>query len=193
MRTSKITRTTLETTIELSLNLDGQGKVSIDTPVPFFNHMLTALAFYAGFDLTVVAKGDTEVDDHHLVEDIGIVLGQALKEALGDKVGITRFASALTPMDDALSRVVLDISNRPMLVFDATFQRESIGGLSLENVREFLYALAIESRTTLHASVLYGTNDHHKVESLVKGIGRVWKAAKRIESDVVTSTKGVLE
>lgn len=193
MRTSNIKRTTLETTIELALDLDGKGEVSIDTPVPFFNHMLTAFAFYAGFNLTLIGRGDTEVDDHHLVEDVGIVLGQALKEALGDKTGIARFASALTPMDDALSRVVLDISNRPVLVYDASFERESIGGLSLENVREFLYALTIESRVTLHASLLYGNNDHHKVESLFKGLGRVWNEAKRIQGDRVTSTKGVLE
>jgi imidazoleglycerol-phosphate dehydratase len=192
MRTSTITRTTKETDITLTLNLDGTGNINIDTPVPFFNHMLTALAFYAKIDLDITASGDVDVDDHHLVEDIGIVLGTALKEALGDKVGIARFASTHTPMDDALSRVVLDISNRPMLVFDASFTRDQIGGLSLENVKEFFYALAMESRITLHITNLYGENNHHKVESIFKGFGRTFNLAKAITGDSVTSTKGAL-
>lgn len=193
MRTSTIKRTTKETDIKLSLNLDGNRKISIDTPIPFFNHMLTAFAFYANIDLEITATGDTDIDDHHLVEDIGIVLGSAIKEALGDKVGITRFASTFTPMDEALSRVVIDISNRPMLVFDATFARESIGGLSLENIKEFFYALAMEARITLHIAALYGDNNHHIAESIFKGFGRTLNLAKTVTGDDVTSTKGVLE
>jgi len=193
MRQTTQSRTTKETTITVGLNLDGTGVSTIDTPIPFFNHMLRALAFYAKFDLNVTASGDTDVDDHHLVEDIGIVLGQALNRCLQDKTGITRFASALTPMDEALSCVVLDISNRPVLVFEADFKREQIGGLSLENVREFFYALAMESRVTLHLSVLYGSNDHHKVESLFKGVGRTLRTAVVVEGTEVPSTKGVLE
>lgn len=193
MRTSTIERTTKETDIRLSLNLDGSRNITIDTPIPFLNHMLTAFAFYANIDLDITATGDVDVDDHHLVEDIGIVLGCAIKEALGDKLGIARFASTYTPMDEALSRVVIDISNRPVLVFDASFTRESIGGLSLENVKEFFYALAIESRITLHITNLYGSNNHHIVESIFKGFGRALTVAKDITGEQVTSTKGVLE
>lgn len=192
MRTSTIKRDTLETNISLTLTLDGTGVIDIDTPVPFFNHMLTALAFYSGWDLTIKATGDVEIDDHHLVEDVGIVLGTAFKEALGDKQGITRFASALTPMDESLSKVVVDISNRPMLVFKPDFKRDEIGGLSLENVKEFFYAFAIESRITLHLAIEYGYNDHHKVEALFKGVGRVLKEASAISNNGVVSTKGVL-
>lgn len=192
MRTSTQKRTTKETDITVVLNLDGTNDISVDTGIPFFDHMVTALAFYAGWDLTIEASGDLEIDDHHTVEDIGITLGLALKDALGEKVGITRFASALTPMDESLSQVVLDVSNRPMLVYNVDFTRETINGLSLENIKEFFYAFAIESRITLHASILYGSNNHHMAEALFKGVGRVLRDACTVESNRVRSTKGVL-
>jgi imidazoleglycerol-phosphate dehydratase len=192
MRKANRRRVTKETQIEASLNLDGSSDVSIKTPVAFFNHMLEAMSFYAGFDLKLQASGDVEIDDHHTVEDVGIILGTLFKEALGDKVGIKRFSSNDTPMDEALVRSVIDISNRPYLVFDARFNREKIGGLSLENVKEFFYAFAMEARITLHISVLYGANDHHKVEAIFKSVGRALKEAVCIESDKVVSTKGVL-
>lgn len=193
MRTQTIQRKTKETDISVTMNLDGQGKVNISTPIPFFNHMIEAFAFYAKIDLDILAQGDVDVDDHHLVEDIGIVLGQVFNQALGSKKGIQRFASSLTPMDESLSRVVIDISNRPLLVFNATFTRPSIGGLSLENIKEFFYAFAIESRMTLHIDILYGDNNHHMVESIFKGFGRALREAIQITGTSIPSTKGVLE
>lgn len=192
MRTKTIERKTLETNIYLELNLDGTRQIAIDTSIPFLDHLLTMFAFYANMDLTIKATGDIQVDDHHTVEDIGISLGIAIKESLGDKVGITRFSSVYTPMDEALSRVVLDISNRPYLVYDVDFKRETIGGLSLENIKEFLYALSMNAAITLHISQLYGTNDHHKAESIFKGLGRVFKEAIVVRSSEITSTKGAL-
>lgn len=192
MRTSTLERITKESSILIELNIDGSRKIDVNTSVPFLDHLLTLFAFYAGFDLSIKASGDIEVDDHHTVEDIGITLGLALKKALGEKKGITRYASAYTPMDEALSRVVIDISNRPFLVNDASFTRETIGGLSLENIQEFLYAFTINAGITLHVSLLYGDNDHHKAESIFKGIGRVLKESVFVVGDEVTSTKGVL-
>lgn len=185
-------RTTKETDIKLKLNLDGTREISVETRIPFFDHMLTLFAFHAGFDLELIVNGDIEVDDHHTVEDVGIILGQALKEALGDKIGINRYGLSYLPMDEALARSVIDISNRPFLHYKATFNRLSIGGLSLENVKEFLYAFAIEARLTLHIETLYGNNDHHKVESLFKALGRSLKEACMIQGNFINSTKGVL-
>jgi len=192
MRQSKQRRTTKETDIRLSLNLDGKGQADINTGIAFFDHMLMALALYASVDLNISAKGDLDVDDHHLVEDIGIVLGKAFLEAIGDKSGIHRFADCFTPMDEALARIALDISNRPFLDLNADFTREQIGGLSLENISEFLYAFAMEARVTLHIDVLKGKNDHHKVEAIFKGLGRVINEAKAINDDQILSTKGTL-
>lgn len=192
MRTSEMNRVTKETQIQLKLQIDGSGTADITTDFPFFNHMLTTLAFYSGIDIQLLAKGDTLVDDHHTIEDIGIVLGQALKEAMGDKKGITRFSQNFQVMDESLVRGVLDISNRPLLVFDGEFQREQIQNLSLENVYEFLYAFVMESRITLHMAILYGRNDHHKVEAVFKSLGRLLKEALSISSEEITSTKGVL-
>lgn len=192
MRKTNINRSTKETTIKLTLNLDDNQAITINTGIPFFDHMLTAFAYYAGIDLTIDAKGDIDVDDHHTVEDIGIVLGQALKEVLGDKKGITRFASNLTPMDESLARITLDISNRAYLVYNASFTREMIGALSLENVKEFFYALAMNAGITLHIDLLYGGNDHHKVEAIFKGVGRAINDAIQITTDTVRSTKGTL-
>jgi imidazoleglycerol-phosphate dehydratase len=192
MRESMMTRETNETNIKIKLVIDGSGKTSIDTGIPFFDHMLEAFAFYGGIDLELVATGDLAKDDHHTVEDIGIVLGRALHEALGNKAGICRFAENLTPMDESLVQVVLDISNRPVCVFSSDFRREKIGGLSLENIREFLIAFSTEARLTLHVKVLYGENDHHKAEAVFKGLGRAVRQATRIESASIPSTKGTL-
>ncbi len=192
MRQAKQSRQTKETTITLTLNLDGNQNITINTGIAFFDHMLTAFAYYAGIDLTIEANGDIEVDDHHTVEDVGIVLGQALKEALNDKKGITRFASNFTPMDESLARTTLDISNRATLVYNASFTRDMIGSLSLENIREFFYALAMNAGMTLHIDVLYGSNDHHKAEAIFKGVGRAIKDAVQVTSDTIRSTKGSL-
>jgi len=183
---------TKETRIELELNLDGKRDISVSTEIPFFDHMLTLLAFHAGFDLNLNAKGDVSVDDHHTVEDVGIVLGEAILEALGDKRGINRYGLCYLPMDEALSRAVIDISNRPYLHYQATFDRQSIGGLSLENVLEFMRAFAMESRISLHIETLYGNNDHHKVESLFKALGRALREAVSVVGNDISSTKGVL-
>ena len=192
MRTSTITRDTKETKIKLSLNLDGNRNIKINSGIPFFDHMLTLFAFHAGFDLDVYCDGDLSVDDHHTVEDIGIVLGEAVKEALGDKLGINRYGLMYLPMDEALSRTVIDISNRPFLYYKASYERVSIGLLSLENVKEFFRAFSSEARVSLHIETLYGDNDHHKVESIFKGFGRALSEATRITSTDISSTKGVL-
>ena len=192
MRQTTLTRKTKETDITLFINLDGSKKIEVNTGVPFFDHMLTLFAFHGNFDLTLNAMGDIPVDDHHTVEDCGIVLGQALAQSLIDKKGIERYSSVYLPMDEALIRVVIDISNRPMLVFKGAYNRESIGGLSLENVREFLKAFVFEARITLHIEILDGLNDHHKVEAIFKGLGRALKMAVKQTSNDLPSTKGVL-
>lgn len=192
MRTSTQKRITKETEIELSLNLDGSKNINIQTGIPFFNHMLELFAFHGGFDLIIQSKGDIQVDDHHTVEDIGLVLGKAFREAIGEKQGIERYSSLYLPMDEALARIVIDLSNRPLLVFKADFVRENIGGLSLENVHEFFKSFATEARITLHMAILEGLNDHHKIEALFKGLGRALKLASRLVSHDLPSTKGVL-
>lgn len=192
MRQSKVSRVTKETDIELELNLDGKRQSSIETGIPFFDHMLTLFSFHSGFDLNIKACGDLEVDDHHTVEDVGILLGIAFKEAIGNYQGIERYASVYLPMDESLSRVVLDVSNRPYLVFNASFKQDKVGTLSTENVYEFFKALVQESRINLHIELLYGQNDHHKIESIFKGFGRALKNAVKITSTDVPSTKGLL-
>lgn len=186
-----ISRTTKETKVNVSLNLDG-GEVSVSTGIGFFDHMLTALAFYAGFGLEVQAKGDLEVDGHHTVEDVGIVLGQAFASALKDNRGIARFGTAFVPMDEALCRVVLDISNRPYLVFDAEMPQPMIGNYDACLTDEFMRAFAMNSGITLHMNALYGRNAHHITEALFKALGLALKQAVRVEGDRVVSTKGVL-
>lgn len=186
-----ISRKTKETDITLSLSLDG-GEVKVDTGIGFFDHMLTALAFYAGFGMELQAKGDLEVDGHHTVEDVGIVLGQALAAALGDNRGIARFASAFVPMDEALCRVVLDISNRPYLVYEAEMPQSRIGGYDACLTEEFMRAFAMNSGITLHINALYGRNAHHITEAIFKALGLALKQAVRVEGDRVVSTKGVL-
>ena len=190
-RIAQITRETKETQITLSLNLDG-GSVQIDTGIGFFDHMLTAMAFYAKMGLEVTARGDLHVDAHHTVEDVGIVLGQALKQALGDKVGIRRFASAFIPMDEALCHTALDFSNRAFLYFDAEMPQERIGDYESCLTEEFMRAVAMNSATTLHMRALYGKNAHHITEALFKSLGVCIQDAAQISGEGVTSTKGVL-
>ncbi len=184
------TRITKETHIQASLELT-KGDIFIQTPIPFFNHMLEAFAYYAKIGLTLKAEGDLDVDDHHIVEDCGLVIGQLLREAVDIKKTYHRFGSSYIPMDEALSRVVIDISNRPYLVFQATFKNEKIGLLTLQNVKEFFKSLVAEAKITLHMDTFYGDNDHHKVESLFKAFGKALHIAIQDEINVV-STKGVL-
>ena len=192
MRIATIERKTNETDIKLTLNLDGQKQVNVQTGIPFFDHMLTLFAFHGGFDLDVYAVGDLEVDDHHTVEDVGLALGQAVNKALNDKKGINRYGLMYLPMDEALSRVVIDISNRPYLFFKAPFVREKVGTMDTQNVSEFFKSFVNESKMNLHIETLYGDNEHHKIESIFKGFGRALKEATRIVSDDISSTKGVL-
>lgn len=190
-RTAQITRNTKETQISLQLDLDG-GEVKVNTGIGFFDHMLTALAFYAKIGLDLTARGDLHVDAHHTVEDVGIVLGQALRQALGDKIGIRRFASAFIPMDEALCQCALDFSNRAYLHFDAELPQERIGEYDSCLTEEFMRALAMNSASTLHLRALYGKNAHHMTEALFKALGVCIYDASRITGAGVTSTKGVL-
>lgn len=193
MRTSEITRTTKETDITLKLDLDGGAKAVIDTGIGFLDHMLTALAIHGGFSLELSCKGDLHVDGHHTAEDIGIVLGQAFKEALGDKSGIMRYGSAFIPMDESLAFCSLDISARPFLVFNAQFTNERVGEFDTCLTEEFMRAFAFNAGITLHLRVEYGSNDHHKIEALFKAMAYALKAAmKRNNDGSVVSTKGVL-
>lgn len=192
MRQASFKRDTLETKIRLDLNLDGQGKISIDSGIGFFDHMLKAMAFYAGFDLNLTCTGDLEVDSHHTVEDIGLCLGGALHEALGNKKGIQRFSSTITPMDESLVLVALDISNRPTLVENLCFHNQRLGQMETENIKEFLRAFAVSAAITLHVDLMRGDNDHHKAEALFKGLGRALKEACCVVGKDVVSTKGVL-
>lgn len=191
MRTAEIVRTTKETDVRLKLSLDG-GNVSVSTGIGFFDHMLTALFFYAGFGVELQVNGDLQVDGHHTVEDTGIVIGQAIREALGDKKGIRRFASAFVPMDEALCLTALDFSGRPFLVFDAPMPQEVIGAYDACLTEEFMRALAVNGGITLHQKCFYGSNAHHITEGLYKSLGLSLKDAVRIDGDGVTSTKGVL-
>lgn len=190
-RISNISRETKETRIQAALWLSG-GPVKIDTGIGFFDHMLHAWAFYAGFGLTLTAKGDLEVDGHHTVEDTGIVLGQALREALGDKAGIRRFGSAYVPMDEALAFTALDFSGRPFLVYEADMPQARMGAYDACLTEEFMRALAMNSGLTLHMRAQYGRNAHHITEALFKSLGLAMKDAVKMEGTGVTSTKGVL-
>lgn len=191
MRTASITRTTKETDIALELSLEG-GDVQVSTGIGFFDHMLTALAFYAGWGMKLTVKGDLQVDGHHTVEDTGIVLGQALREALGDKKGIRRFGSAYVPMDEALCFTALDFSNRPYLVFDADMPQPMIGDYDSCLTVEFMRALSFNAGITLHQKCHYGINAHHITEGLYKSLGLAIKDAVKVEGSCVVSTKGVL-
>lgn len=190
-RTVTIERNTKETQISVQLDLDG-GEVQVNTGIGFFDHMLTAFGFYAGIGLKLTAKGDLYVDGHHTVEDTGIVLGQAIREALGDRKGIRRFGSAYVPMDEALAFTALDFSNRPYLVFDAEMPQERIGEYDSCLTLEFMRAVAHNAGITLHQKCFYGVNAHHITEGLFKSFGLAVKDAVKIEGTGVTSTKGVL-
>ena len=195
MRSAAITRKTKETDISVSVLLDGAGKADVETGIGFFDHMLDQIARHSLIDLTIRAKGDLEIDDHHTVEDVGIALGQALVKALGDKRGIVRYADCLLPMDETLTRVALDISARPFLVFNVAFPTEKIGVFDTQLVREFFQALAINAGVTLHIETLYGANSHHIAESCFKGVARALGAAAAIDArqaERVPSTKGAL-
>lgn len=195
MRAGTVSRRTKETDVAVSLKLDGTGKASIETGVGFLDHMLDLLARHALIDLDVRVTGDLQIDQHHTTEDTGIALGQALAQALGDKTGIARYACVHLPMDEALSRVSLDISGRPFLVFRTEFPTEKIGVFDTELVREFFQALAINAGLTLHVETLYGDNAHHIAESCFKGLARALRQAVAIdprEEGRVPSTKGSL-
>ena len=192
MRTANIVRKTRETNIEVSLNLEGTGKIKINSGIGFFDHMLMALSFYSNFDIDLSCQGDLEVDSHHSAEDIGIVFGEGLREALGDRKGIRRFSSTITPMDESLALVAIDISNRPFLVENLDFSRENIGSMSTEDFKEFFRAFAMSSGITLHIDLMRGENDHHKIEAVFKGLGRALREAVQIIGEDVISTKGVL-
>ena len=195
MRTAKIERATHETRIELSLTLDGRGDAQISTGVGFLDHMLTLLAFHARFDLRVKCTGDTQVDDHHSVEDIGIALGRALKDAAGDKAGIARYGQWLLPMDEALVLVALDLSGRGYLGFDAELPTQKVGTFDTELTKEFMLALTREAGLTLHVKMLAGENTHHIIEAMFKGIGRALRQALTIDPALAgqsASSKGTL-
>lgn len=194
MRIGKINRKTNETCIDVELNLDGSGKVEIDSGVGFFNHMLNLFAAHGQFDLKVHCAGDLEVDGHHSIEDIGISLGAAFKEALGDKRGITRYGTFFLPMDETLALVSLDISGRPFLVCEVGELAPMIGDFDTELVEEFLRAFAFNAGITLHAKVLYGKNSHHKVEAIFKALGHALRIAVTVDEKIkgIPSTKGVL-
>jgi imidazoleglycerol-phosphate dehydratase len=191
MRESKLSRKTNETDIELKINLDGSGNSDITTGIAFFDHMLNSFAKHGSFDLTIKARGDLPVDDHHTVEDAGITLGSAIVKALGDKKGIERFADARVPMDEALASATIDVSGRSFLVFNAKFTNPNIGGLTSQNVRHFFESLVVNAGINAHLEAT-GDNDHHKAEALFKAFGIALKRAVRVTGSGIPSTKGVL-
>ena len=192
MRTSTKERCTKETNIKVALDLDGGGKADIDTGVGFFDHMLTALAVHARFDLEVKCKGDLGVDAHHSVEDVGIVLGQAFAEAIGDKAGIARYGSFTLPMDEALASCHLDVGGRVYAVIEAPFTADRIGELDTQMINEFFRAFANNANVTLHLAVHYGENDHHKAEALFKAFAHALRIAAARDGGELLTTKGVL-
>jgi imidazoleglycerol-phosphate dehydratase len=195
MRKATVKRTTKETDIAVAIDLDGSGTSSIATGIGFLDHMLDLLARHSRIDISVKATGDLHIDHHHTTEDVGIALGQAVKQALGDMRGITRYADVHVPMDEALTRVAVDISGRPFLVFRAAFARDKIGSFDTELVNEWFQAFAVNAGITLHVELLYGQNDHHISESCFKGLARALRSAVAIDprtKDEVPSTKGSL-
>ncbi len=191
-RSSHQHRETKETTVDLVLDVDGSGQASATTGIPFFDHMLEQLGKHGGFDLKVEAQGDLEIDLHHTIEDVGIVLGTAVKEALGDKAGVRRFASALVPLDEALVQVALDLSGRPFLVYEVDPVSEWIGTFDPQLVEEFWRAFAFAADVTLHLRSLSGRNGHHVIEASFKGVARSLRDAVKVEGTGVPSTKGAL-
>ncbi len=195
MRSAQVTRNTLETQISVSLNLDGNGKASFNTGVPFLDHMLDQIARHGLLDIAIVAKGDLHIDAHHTVEDIGITLGQAFNQAVGDKTGLRRYGHAYVPLDEALSRVVLDISGRPGLVFNVDFVRASIGEFDVDLFHEFFQGFVNHALVTLHIDCLAGNNAHHQAETIFKAFGRALRMAVELDprmSGMMPSTKGSL-
>lgn len=195
MRTAEIQRRTAETDIAVRVNLDGTGAAELSTGIGFFDHMLHQIARHGMIDLVVDARGDLEVDGHHTVEDVGIALGDAFKAALGDKAGITRYGFAYVPLDESLSRVVLDLSGRAALVFEASFTAPMVGGFDTQLVREFFQAFANHAGVTLHVDNLRGVNAHHQIESIFKAFGRALRTAVTVDERAggrMPSTKGVL-
>ena len=195
MRKASIRRTTKETDVEVAIDLDGEGRATVSTGIGFLDHMIDLLARHSRIDIDVKAKGDLHIDHHHTTEDVGIAFGQAVKQALGDMKGITRYADVHVPMDEALTRVAIDISGRPFLVFKAEFVRDKVGEFDTELVQEWFQAFAVNAGITLHAETLYGTNDHHIAESCFKGLARALRAAVAIDpraAGEVPSTKGRL-
>ena len=195
MRTASVVRDTLETQIQVTVNLDGEGTAKFDTGVPFFEHMLDQIARHGMIDLDIKANGDTHIDDHHTVEDVGITLGQAIAKAVGDKKGITRYGHAYVPLDEALSRVVIDLSGRPGLVFNADFTRERIGNFETELVFEFFQGFVNHCNATVHIDCLRGHNSHHQAETIFKAFGRALRMALGQDDRMagkMPSTKGSL-
>ena len=193
-RSATIERTTAETDIRVELTLDGTGTYTNDTGIGFFDHMLDLFAKHGGFDLTVRCNGDLEIDDHHTVEDVGIALGQAIREALSDKAHIARYGHAYVPMDEALARAVIDLSGRFYVHFDAAFDRPTVGGLATEMVEHFWYSVAEHAQCNLHLTVLHGRNTHHKIEALFKAAARALREAvhRDVAQAKMPSTKGTL-
>lgn len=193
-RSAKISRTTSETQVAIELNLDGEGVAKIETGVPFMDHMLDLFIKHGVMDGTIVANGDVHIDDHHTTEDLGIVLGQAVREALGDKKGIKRYGNAFVPMDDALAQVVIDFSNRPHLEYRVPELKQKVGTFDTELVHEFLWKFALEARMNVHVIVPYGHNTHHIIEAVFKALARAIDMAIQIDPRVkgVPSTKGML-
>ncbi len=195
MRSAKVSRNTLETQISVEINLDGTGKVKLDTGLAFLEHMLDQIARHGLIDLDISAKGDLHIDAHHTVEDIGITLGQAFVQAIGDKKGLRRYGHAYVPLDEALSRVVLDISGRPGLVFNAEFVRSNVGEFEVDLIREFFQGFVNHALVTLHVDNLAGDNAHHQAETIFKAFGRALRVALELDprmAGVMPSTKGTL-
>ncbi len=194
-RTATVTRNTLESQITISVNLDGTGQANLQTPVPFLNHMLDQIARHGLVDLDIQATGDTEIDDHHTVEDVGITLGMAVAEAIGDKKGLARYGHAYVPLDEALSRVVVDFSGRPGLIMKADFVRSHVGGFDVDLTREFFQGFVNHALVSLHIDNLRGANAHHQVETIFKAFGRALRMAATADermAGVMPSTKGTL-
>ncbi len=194
-RVATVTRNTLESQITITINLDGSGAAQLNTPVPFLNHMLDQIARHGLIDITIEAQGDVEIDDHHTVEDIGITLGMAFAQAIGDKKGINRYGSAYVPLDEALSRVVLDFSGRPGLILNADFVRSHVGSFDVDLVSEFFHGFVNHALVTLHIDNLRGANAHHQIETIFKAFGRALRMAATADSrmaGIMPSTKGSL-
>lgn len=194
MRVSEVSRETKETKIKIKLNIDGSGKASLDSGVGFFDHMLDGFARHGLFDLELSCKGDLKVDDHHTIEDCGIVLGQAIKEAIGDKAGIKRYGSFMLPMDESLVMCAIDLSGRPYFVYDAPFKSDMVGDMNVQMAKEFFYALSYSAGMNLHIKVMYGDNDHHMMEAMFKSFAKALDMATQMDPRIegVLSTKGTI-